>query len=285
MARKAGTSSVRKSGTLSYLSLFSVISTAMLVGAILFPTPALGAVTISLSPPYVEQVARPGGEIQGVIAYENLGDQPVAATVELADFAVNENGEVIELPAGVDSSSLAPYMKVSPPRVEVVPGQRVHFRYSIAPPPEFGQLRAQLYVTSVPTTVAAGNQVVVAPRMGVPVYLENADAAPPSLEVGAVAWERHPDDPGQILLRLSVKNTGGRNIRPDGFVQVRSPDRSVANFDFNQGNEPVLPGQVRQWQFIFGPVSPGALSVSLRFETSPRDQFAASADLPAAAGE
>ena len=99
---------------------------------------------------------------------------------------------------------------------------------------------------------------------------------PVQLEIESVEWDR-PEETAELLrVRLTVSNHGQRNIRPRGFVHVETADGKFnATFDFNQGREPVLPGQRRRWEQFFGPVPEGELEVKLRLATSARTSYEA----------
>ena len=155
------------------------------------------------------------------------------------------------------------------------------FRYAVDAPPEFDQLRGMVYFSAVPQVPGAPNQVLVVARAGVPLYVENRHSEPAALQVEGVEWQRSGD--GHITLKTATRNTGERNIRPSGYVRVRTKDDTFdKTFDFNEGREPVLPGQRRRWEMTFGPVPDGELSVETRFSTSTRTTYESEAWIPAA---
>jgi hypothetical protein len=230
------------------------------------------AVSVSLSPPFIEKLARPSGRLSDTIALTNGSLFPVDVSVDFADFRVSDRGEVEEMPPGVDPSSLASHLHITPLTLRVNPKQRAYFRYTVETPAEFRQLREQIFFTSVPVVPNAANQVVFVPRLGVPLYVENISAKPPAVHVDSVKWSRPSND--ALELELDVRNDGERNIRPKGFVEVRSIRGTFSStFPFNRGNEPLLPAQRRHWPLRFNPVPAGDLSVRLHFETSPRAAF------------
>jgi hypothetical protein len=236
--------------------------------------PARAAISIAVAPPLIEKVSRPGSTIRDVILFRNAGTEALDVSVTFVDFTVNEDGSVAERPPGLDPSSILPYAQVTPLRARVEPNQQVNFRYTIRTPADFKQLRTMVMFAGTPQVARAGNQVVFAPRVGVPLYVESTAARPAQLEVSDVRWSRSSEAPEKIVLSMLVRNSGDRNIRPTGTVQVRSAaDRFNQTFQFNEGREPVLPGQKRVWTMTFGPVPGGELSVSLRFATSFRDTF------------
>jgi hypothetical protein len=165
-------------------------------------------------------------------------------------------------------------------QARVAPSQEVFFRYSVATPEEFDQLRAMVFLSSHPEVPPGANQVQVVARLGVPIYVENVKSERAKLRVDELEWDRPEDRPDQLRLRATVVNEGGRNIRPTGFVQVRGTSgKYERTFEFNEGNEPVLPGQKRRWELYFGPVAEEELAVKLRMTTSHRTSYEAEASI------
>src|SRR5437764_10902615 len=72
------------------------------------------AVSVSLSPPFIEKLARPASRVSDTIALTNGSLFPVDVSVDFADFRVSDGGEVEEMPPGVDPSSLAPHLHITP---------------------------------------------------------------------------------------------------------------------------------------------------------------------------
>ena len=168
----------------------------------------------------------------------------------------------------------------------VAPQERANFRYSVQTPEAFDQLRAFVYFESQPQTEEGdGRRVVFATAMGIPFYVENRKAERGALTVDDVTWERTGDEQNYLTLTLSATNTGERNIRPGGFLTVRSEDDSfLQTFDVNIGGDVVLPGHARDLSWRFGPVPAEALSLKLHFETSYRSNHESDHHLPAAGG-
>jgi P pilus assembly chaperone PapD len=243
------------------------------------------AVSIGIVPPYVEKVVPEASEVSDSIAFSNQGTDPVLVSVDLADFAVDKAGEVSEEPPGSQPASLVPFLRISPSSVRVAPHQQVFFRYSAETPPAFKQLRAMIYFSSRPEVPARPNQVLVVARMGVPIYVESRDAKPASLRIDDVKWERSGENLDFLTVKLTASNEGERNIRPAGFVLVRSSDGKFdRSYTFNEGREPVLPGQKRRWELSFGPVPAGDCAVKMRFAASPRSSYESKTWIPAIGG-
>ena len=255
----------------------------LLALALLPAPPARAEFTLTVVPPYVEKLVKPGSKFGDTLAFRNDGSDPVVVGVDFGDFGVDEHGAVTDSPPGSEARSLIRHLRISPLSQRVEPGQQVYFRYAVEVPEEFQQLRTIVYFRAVPDVEVAANQVLVVARMGVPLYVENVKAAPAKLAVGEVNLTRSEDDPAQLRLRMDLLNEGERNIRPQGMAHVESADgRFRQTFDLNRGREPVLPGQARQWQQLIGPVPDGELTVRLDLATSVRGSFRTESTVPPA---
>ncbi len=264
----------------------TLVSTLFLVLSISSVAWGQAQLTTAIAPARVEKLVNPGTRVEDVISYTNPGDVPVAVSLSLVDFDVTETGEVLELPPGTGSHTIVPYLRISPVQTTVAPRERASFRFSVETPEDFDQLRAFVYFESEPlVTGASSKQVLFATAMGIPLYVENRKATRGALRVHEVAWERDGENPEALVLRLFVTNDGARNIRPGGFVTVRSEDDAYAEtFEFNPNTEVVLPGHDRRLTFRFGPVPPEALEVNLRFEVSMRSSHQSTHRIPKAGG-
>ena len=244
-----------------------------------------GQLTTAVAPARVEKIVNPGSKVTDVMTFTNQGDVPVTVTLSLVDFDMNEAGEVVELPPGTASNTVAPYFRISPLRTVVAPQERANFRYSVQTPEDFDQLRAFVYFESEPQEAEEtdGRRVVFATAMGIPFYVESRKAERGALTIDNVTWERTGDEQEYLTLKLSATNIGGRNVRPGGFLMVRSEDDAFSQtFDVNPGGDVVLPGHTRDLSWRFGPVPAEALSLKLRFETSYRSNHESDHHLPAA---
>ncbi len=245
--------------------------------------PPCGAVSVSLAPPVIEKEARPGQRIHDTISFLNNGDGAVTVSVSVVDFDVNDAYDVLEQPPGATPTTLAPYVRIAPTEVRVAAGQQIFFRYSVDAPPSFTHLRGMVYFLTRPVLPDGGQaQVTVASRMGVPLYVEGAAAAPARLKVDSLEWKRSGEAGSRLELALAVTNEGERLLRPTGYLEVRSADgRFQKSFPFNEGKLPVFPGSSRHLTMGFGPVPGGELFLRLRFDDSWRTQFKSESRLPA----
>lgn len=231
---------------------------------------AEGALSVSLSPQIVEKTANPGRKVSDVISFTNASDDSLAVSIELADFTIDERGEVVEKPPGTEPTTLVPYLKLSPLRLEVAPGERVFFRYSIALPQQFDHLRTMIFFVSRPVRKQTGRAVtIVVPRLGIPLYVENRRAKVADVKVEEVVTERSTSDHSMVTVRVKMRNVGQRLIRPGGTIDVEAGP----SFQFNVGSQPVLPGQTRVFTTPLQGVGGGDLSINVRLTSSVRGIF------------
>ncbi len=238
--------------------------------------------TTAVAPARVEKLVNPGSKVEDVITFTNQGDAPVEVRISIVDFDVDEVGLVTELPPGTHPNTIAPYFRISPLRTVVGAREQAHFRFAVQTPEEFDQLRAFVYFESQPiVSDEGGKQVLFATAMGIPLYVENRKMERGTLTVHDLAWERIGEEQQYVQLKLHVTNEGERNIRPGGFLTVRSEDdRFLETFDVNAAGDVVLPGHERHLTMQFGPVPDDGLSLKLRFETSLNSNHHADHRLP-----
>ncbi|MEW6337841.1 MAG: hypothetical protein AB1625_10645 [Acidobacteriota bacterium] len=227
--------------------------------------PAAGQIGITISPSRVEAAVKPGAAFTETLSLQNRSPNALEVRIELVDFDVDEGNKVIEQPPGTGASTLVPYLRVSPLRAAVGPGQRAFFRVSASLPEGATQRRAMLFFVSTPQLgEREGTRVLVVPRLGVPIYLEDNAEKPARPEVLRAELGRVSEGDG-IELRLDMRNPGGRNLKVLGTLRVRE---AASGFDevyrLNEGAEPILPGKLRVWTPRFGPVPGGGLSARLQ---------------------
>jgi hypothetical protein len=238
--------------------------------SLLVATAAAGAVALAISPQLLELLVSPGAELADVVSYTNTGTETVSVSVQLVDFVIDGDGKVMEIPPATDASTLVPYVKISPLRLTVSPGQKVYFRYAIKAPQRFTHVRTMVYFVARPVQKQSKRAAAVfVPRIGIPIYLENRHAKPALLRVGDVKWQR---DAKGVVLHVPITNEGERLYRPGGFIQVRSAS-GTKNVAFNESGNPVLPGQNRRFTVPLTEVGGGELSLQVRVTTSPRAVF------------
>ena len=238
--------------------------------------------SVSIGPQLVDMPIRPGASAEDAFSFSNDSDTPLAVTVSVVDFVADEAGRAVKKPAGTEPTSVARFIRISPVRARVEPHQRVYFRYKVKAPEEFTQLQGIVAFEAVPQVAGSAGKarMVLVPVLGVPFYLENPAARPGTLKVDDLSVTR---DGGNLKLSLRVTNEGQRNIRPTGFVRVRSAEGGFdTSYPFNDGREAVLPGAARVWTLTLGPVPGGALSIGVRFSNAPRTVFEKTLELPAA---
>ena len=244
---------------------------------------AAAQLKIDLVPPFVEKTVRPGSTVRDAIIFRNQGVTTLEVSVETVDFDVDADGLVIERPPGSLASSLVPYLRISPLQTVVAPGQEVAFRWEAETAKDLVHRRVMVFFRSKPQVESSNAaQVLVVPRLGVPVYVESINAAPAQIDVASASVERLPGHEDRLRLSLDVTNAGQRNIRPQGELRIRSDSGTAVAFPINEGRDSVIPHATRHFGQEVGPVPGGELSVEVVFDVSPRERYREQMVVPAA---
>lgn len=260
-----------------------VLSLSLLMAIGLVAPDAGGQLHIQITPQIFERVISPGGTLNDRLTFHNAGSVPLEVSLELADFDADEGGNSVKFPPATKAYSLAPYLRVTPIRAQIEPGQSLDYRLVAKLPADFDHRRVMLYFLSKPVFEDAGegSRTIVVPKIGIPVYVESRTASAAVLGVENVEWRRLDDS--RLGLTLTTTNAGQRIIRPPVSLEISSADGSFYEvFNLNGGADPVLPGRHRHWAFAVGPVPGGELSARLNFATSLRDSFVRDYEIPAA---
>lgn len=270
-------SSIRKSGAPPWAPLFAFAL------CVLVASGATAQLKIDLVPPFVEKSVRPGSSVRDAIVFKNHGPTPLNVSVETVDFEVDLAGRVLERPPGSTAESLVPFLRITPLQTTVAPGQELAFRWEAATPADLGHRRAMIFFRSKPEVERSDMaQVVVVPRLGIPVYVESTNAQPAQLEIATLDLERVTLPEDSLRLTLDVTNIGQRNIRPQGELRIRSESGEAVAFPINEGRDSVVPGAQRRFVQEIGPVPGGELSVEVVFNVSPRERHRERLVVPAA---
>ena len=165
----------------------------------------------------------------------------------------------------------------------MAPGRELAFRWEASTPDDLVHRRAMVFFRAEPEVERSETaQVVLVPRLGVPVYVESTGATPARLAIGSLDVLRVSGTEDRVRLVLDVTNTGQRNIRPQGEVRVRSAGGETIAFPVNEGRDAVVPEARRSFVREYGPVPGGELSVEVVFDVSPRERHRERLVVPAA---
>lgn len=260
---------------LNPMDLLRILGRSLFYSAVIvfFASSAAGQVGVSIDPPRIERTVAAGKQINDVIRIRNRGAVPINVTASLADFILGIDGEIRKLPPGTSERSVAPFIRISPIQTTLAPGERFSFRYSISAPPDFKQLGSIIYFTSTPISEQSDEpHVSIGTSMGIGCFIQNPKTEPGRIEVEDLIWSRAENDPSYIEITATLRNTGERNIRPSGFVRIRSSEGSFGTtFEVNRENTVVLPGTSRKLRRRFGPVPLEALDLKTYLSISSRD--------------
>jgi len=214
-----------------------------LAGAALWLAPR--AVTAQVSVDQAEVFLDPGVNGRRVASFNvtNEGGSPAQATIYLADWDRNEDGEHRFEAAGTLPHSCASYLQVFPLTIRLPAAARQAVRLTLS---GTDSLRTACWSiafveTSAPST-GTGRQIRYVTRLGVKIY-----ALPQGLtkegEVEDIGLQ--PGDSGGKRIVLRFHDTGGMPLWVHGTVEYRRADNSVAATD-SIPEFPVLPDAHRR---------------------------------------
>ncbi len=163
----------------------------------------------------------------------NTGGDVVQATIYMQDWSRAADGQQAFVSSGTLPRSCARFLEVFPLSLRLTPGATQAVRVALTGGDTLtAACWSIVFVeSSNPAPPRAGRQIRYVARIGVKVYV-----VPPGLtkegDVRDVAVERHrPDSAGDTTGRdfvVTFQNTGGLPLWPNGTIEVRRPDNSVA---------------------------------------------------------
>lgn len=191
------------------------------LAAAAFAAPASGF-GIGLQPTTVEMEVEPGERQRQVVNIGNVHqERTISLTLGLADWSLDENGQILLNPPGESARSAAEWVRFSPAFVTLEPGESAQVIVDIAPPARLeasGDFRFALLASTVlPEKRDAGAGVWRKYRLASLFYLTAGDAksapeiASASLAVG---------EDGAPSVGLRIENSGNAHARLNGELQV-----------------------------------------------------------------
>ena len=247
--------------TLVFATLTGVMST--LVAA---PAAAFG---IGLQPTTVEMEIAPGERKRQVINIANVHtEKTISLTMGLADWTLDENGQIKLSPPGEDPASSADWARFSPAFVTLEPGESEQILVDLAAPARVSQSGdhrfALLASTILPEERGKGSGVWKRYQIASLFYLTTGDAQSlPEITSSGLAR----DDEGRTLLGLRIENEGNAHARLKGAVEIASEDGAMATQPIE--NLVVLDQGARNYTVTLSPEIAGAAkSIIVRLENS-----------------
>lgn len=181
------------------------------------PPPAVGIRLLDGEGSAMRDHLRPGGAVEHRLEVENTTDEPVH--LELYPTAADVLGGRFVVAAGRGGNDLATWSTVTPPAVDLGPGERREVAVRIAVPGGVaGGERYGAVVAELPEQRRAG-QIGVVNRLAVRVYLSVGGPVAPrlGLRVGDVSAVRADGAP---TVEVDVRNTGERALDVTGTVAL-----------------------------------------------------------------
>ena len=202
--------------TLAFATLTTVFST--LAAA---PAAAFG---IGLQPTTVEMEIAPGERKRQVINIANVHtEKTISLTIGLADWTLDENGQIALSPPGEDPASSADWARFSPAFVTLEPGEAEQIVVDLAAPARVqrsGDHRfALLASTILPEERGQGSGVWKRYQIASLFYLTTGEAESlPEITSSGIAV----DENGQAVLGMRIENAGNAHARLKGSVEIDS---------------------------------------------------------------
>lgn len=198
---------------------------SLAVALVLTALGAAGATDIGVSPPRLELVARPGETLTAGIAVLTQATTEQRVAVEIGDWELSPDGQVLLLPAGSVETSASSWLEPEASSVVVPPNSQRDYRIAVTVPadaPVDGTYQAMVFFTVVPPDAERdGVGVVTTTRIGVAVYVTVAGTERPAAEL--VDLYRRDD----ASLTLVVANTGNTVLRLGGGIELRDEAGTV----------------------------------------------------------
>jgi hypothetical protein len=225
------------------------------------------ATGIGIQPANIELVVQPGSSIRRSIRVANLRtDKPQQFIVGVADWTLDDNGQLKLLPPSV--SSAGGWVRYAPASFTLKPAEAQDIVVDIAVPAKLPEMReyhmAILVTNPVPGVEemkklnGVWNQVQVASLF----YLTPPGAKPePRAEQGAL------DAAGAGFVRTNIANSGQAHARLIAKFQVTNA--AGGEVHGGEAQSVLLPGQKREWRGSLnaGKLEPGRYTVNWKLYT------------------
>lgn len=198
------------------------------------------------------------GQLVGSFAVTNEGPEPLQFTLEQGDWDRTDDGTNRFYPAGTTPNSCERALEVFPRQLRVPAGEtqsvRVSLRADSLPSRACWSI---VFVQTEPAQTQRVNPVVrYITRIGVKVYFNPAQ----SVVLAEVEDFRQltPAAPGDsVVVELSLRNIGTRQVTLNGKVEIRRPDNFLVT-TISVDPTPVLPGAARRVRVALPSIQTGA---------------------------
>jgi len=204
-----------------------------------------GTFDVSVSPPRIEQRAKPGKIARNTITITNFAKEPGQYLVKTADWGLTQEGRVTFNDGAPNEGSCRPWVRIERRKLTVPAGATKSYRFEVHVPAdvEAGECRFALLLSADPKTVepmGLGNiSMPVVGRVAMIVYVMVGKARA-ELKVRGLEMREHQ---GKTVPVVILENAGNAHGRPGG--DLTAVDTSGRKTILAVERFPVLPGETR----------------------------------------
>lgn len=210
---------------------------------------------------------RPGLPVVRQVVVTNRGEDPVVVRPRLADWVLDERGEMVIQPVGTVPGSLAGCLRFEPAMFSLPPGESGRVELTMELPPAGPPTRWGVLLCEVRS--AAARPVSFGPRaiaeLGTTIYLSSVPPERITSEVvglRAAGGDREP-----IVLGVRLRNTGERQFHVGGGFELADSSGAIVR----SGPLPtgvILPGYERELTWTCNePLPPGSYRAIATLDT------------------
>jgi len=204
-----------------------------------------GTFDVSVSPPRIEQRAKPGKIARNTITITNFANEPGQYLVKTADWGLTPEGRVTFNDGAPNESSCRPWVRIERRKLTVPAGATKSYRFEVHVPAdlEAGECRFALLLSADPKTIEpmglGSIRMPVVGRVAVIVYVMVGKARA-DLKVRGLKMR---EDQGKTVPVVILENAGNAHGRPGG--DLTAVDASGRKTILAVEQFPVLPGETR----------------------------------------
>ncbi|MEL7130336.1 MAG: hypothetical protein AAGK23_12385 [Pseudomonadota bacterium] len=201
------------------MPVFRSALTAVILAATALPAAAFG---IGLQPTTVEIAVDPGDRNRQIINIANVHtEKTISLTLGLADWELDENGQIRLAPPGEDTSSAADWARFSPAFLTLKPGEAEQVIVDMSTPTRLGRSGdfrfALLASTVLPEERSGQSGVWKKYQIATLFYLTTGPANSDPVIRGS---EVRTNEDGTRSLSLDITNDGNAHARLQGVVEI-----------------------------------------------------------------
>jgi hypothetical protein len=204
-----------------------------------------GTFDVSVSPPRIEQRAKPGKIARNTITITNFAKEPGQYLVKTADWELTKEGKVTFNEGAPNQGSCRPWVRIERHKLTLPAGATKSYRFEVHVPAdmEAGECRFALLLSADPGMVSPveleGIRIPLVGRVAVIAYVTVGKARPELKLQGLEMRERQ----GKTVPVAILQNAGNAHGRPAG--DLTAVDASGRKTVLGVEPFPILPGETR----------------------------------------